>query len=198
MQARLASMDDAELQWIALARGGDQRTFRLLVDAHARKVRALCLRITRDPALADDAVQETFYNVWRHLGSFDERAAFTTWLHRVAVNAALEQLRRNARHQNEVSHAWEEADGDGADYLSTLADELPGPEDHTAIAQLTEHIGAQMGALSATERAAFVLRHWEGQGLNEIAQTLSMNSGQCKQAIFRAVRKLRGALESVR
>ncbi len=191
-------MDDAELQWLALARRGDQQAFRRLLDAHARKVRSLCLRITRDAAMADDAVQETFYNVWRHLGSFDERAAFPTWLHRIAVNAALEQLRRNARHQHEVSRLWKDVDDDGPDYLSSLVDELPGPEDHAASAQLADRIGAQMAALSANERAAFVLRHCEGQGLHEIAQTLSMNIGQCKQAIFRAVRKLRGALESVR
>jgi len=192
-------MLESELQWIAQARQGDQQAFRQLVHAHARKTRVLCLRITRDEGLADDAVQETFYNVWRRLDTFDERAAFSTWLHRIAVNAALEQLRRNSRHRNERgSGAYRDEDGHGEDFLEALADDEPGPEDRASGQQMAWRIGEGMASLSAAERAAFVLRHCEGRGLVDIAEILSMNTGQCKQAIFRAVRKLRSALESVR
>ncbi|MBT2745390.1 MULTISPECIES: sigma-70 family RNA polymerase sigma factor [unclassified Lysobacter] len=190
-------MADSEAQWIAQAKQGDQQAFRCLVQTHARKLHLLCLRITRDEALAEDAVQEAFYNAWRKLDGFDERAAFSTWLHRIAVNAALEQLRRNARHQHEQTESRYEDDAE-SDFLAELADEVPGPEARASGEQVARQIGEQMAMLSVSERAAFVLRHCEGRGLDEIAQTLSMNTGQCKQAIFRAVRKLRGALETVR
>jgi len=190
-------MADSELLWIAQARQGNEQAFRELMLKYARKLHGLCLRITREESLAEDAVQEAFYSAWRRLDSFDERAAFSTWLHRIAVNAALEQLRRNARHRNQLSSDAYDGDEDG-DFLAELTDDMPGPEARAWDSQIAQRIGEGMTQLSAVERAAFVLRHCEGQGLDDIAVSLSMNTGQCKQAIFRAVRKLRRALETVR
>lgn len=186
---------DESARSIAAAKAGDPQAFRRLVDAHARTLFQLCFRITRDAALAEDAVQEAFYRAWRGLGGFDARAAFSTWLHRIAVNAALEQLRRNARHRlREAADLGSEQD-ELPDFLASLPDDAPGPEAQALGTQLGRNIGLQMERLSPTERAAFVMRHYEGERLEAIAAALSINTGQCKQAIFRAVRKLRGALE---
>lgn len=190
-------MGDSAAQSIALAREGDQQAFRRLVDDHARSLFQLCFRITRDAALAEDAVQEALYNAWRALGEFDGRAAFSTWLYRIAANAALEQLRRNARHRYELTEALSDEDAE-ADFLAGLADDAPGPEAQASGSQIGDRIGQHMGRLSPAERAAFVMRHCEGERLESIAAALSMSTGQCKQAIFRAVRKLRGALETLR
>src|SRR5512135_1792377 len=91
-------MATEEVRWVAEARRGDRNAFRHLVEAYSRALFALCMRITRDAAMAEDAVQEAFFNAHRHLGDFDGRSGFKTWLHRIAVNAALEQLRRNSKH----------------------------------------------------------------------------------------------------
>lgn len=190
-------MTDAALDWVALARNGDQTAFRRLVEAHARPLFGVCVRITRDATLAEDAVQEALYNAWRHLADFDGRAAFSTWLHRIGVNAALEQLRRNARHEHEPAPAANEAD-DGADLLDLHADDAPGPDAHARGREIEKRTAAELQRMSALERAAFVMRHCEGESLETIAATLSLNIGQSKQAIFRAVRKLRGALEALR
>jgi len=190
-------MDDADAHWLARAREGDTRAFRHLVDAHARPLHRLCARITQDAALAEDAVQEALYRAWRSLAEFDGRAAFATWLHRIAVNSALELLRRNARHRNEVHADVGDSDDDG-DFLSGFEGDAPGPQDHARGAEVARAIGIQLGRLSPTERAAFVMRHCEGESLDVIGATLALNTGQAKQAIFRAVRKLRGALQPLR
>ena len=185
-------MDGADAHWLSAARQGEQHAFGQLVAQHARPLYHVCVRITRDPALAEDAVQEALYKAWRALHEFDGRSAFGSWLHRIGVNAALEQLRRNARHQREVV---EPADADGHDFLSGFDDDSPGPDAHASGAEIARRIDQQLDCMSPLERAAFVMRHYEGESLEAIAATLSINIGQSKQAIFRAVRKLRAALQ---
>ena len=76
---------------------GDARAFELLMEAHERRVFAICLRILRDREEALDATQETFITVLRKAGGFEGRAAFSTWLYRVAVNTCYDQLRKKRR-----------------------------------------------------------------------------------------------------
>ena len=184
-----------EESWVAAARHGDREAFRRLVEAHARPLFALCSRITRDAALAEDAVQEALFNAYRHLGDFDGRSSFRTWLHRIAVNAALEQMRRQGKFEF-VEHAG--GDDDNGDFLAQQAGEEPSPRQHAHGAQIQRQIDVQLARMSTIERTAFVLRHVEGHSLDDIAQALSLNISACKQAIFRAVRKLRGALQPLR
>jgi len=189
-----ARMNGAEEHWVAQARSGDQAAFRLLVEAHARPLFAVCVRITRDGALAEDAVQEALFNAWRHLADFDGRAGFRTWLHRIAVNAALEQLRRRSRD----SLLQPPPTDDDGDFLADLAGDAPDPHRHALGDEVRRHTEEQLARMSVIERAAFVLRHHEGQSLEDISAVLSLNVNACKQAIFRAVRKLRGALQPLR
>jgi RNA polymerase sigma-70 factor (ECF subfamily) len=186
-------MNESDDHWLAQAREGNAVAFRRLVEPHTRPLYGLCARITRDTALAEDAVQEAMFNAWRHLPSFDGRAGFRTWLHRIAVNAALEQLRRRGRHDKEVEVADSEDD-----FLGEFSDERPGPERQAMGSEIHRRTEAQLDRMSAIERTAFVMRHNEGHSLEEIAQVLRMNTNACKQAIFRAVRKLRVALEPLR
>jgi len=187
-------MANDEERRVEAARSGDRSAFRLLVEAYARPLFALCMRITRDAAKAEDAVQEAFFNAYRHLGDFDGRSSFKTWLHRIAVNAALEQLRRHGKH---TIAAVKQSD-DGEDFLDSLVDEAPSPDRHAHGAELGRLIEDQLARMSVIERTAFIMRHHEGESLEVIAQTLSLNVSASKQAIFRAVRKLRGALAPLR
>ena len=191
-------MIETDTRWVDAARAGDTAAFRRLVDAHTRPLFVLCERITRDAALAEDAVQEAFWKAWRALAEFDGRASFSTWLHRIAVNAALEQLRRNARHRHELRDgASGDADAgeESADFLASLGDDEPGPDAHAQGAEIGRRVAVQMQQMSALERAAFVLRHHQGESIDSISATLALTDGQSKQAIFRAVRKLRAALQ---
>lgn len=188
------SMD--EERCLAAARRGDRSAFRPLVEAYARPLFALCMRITRDSMLAEDAVQEALFNAWRHLANFDGRASFKTWLHRIAVNAALEQVRRHGTQVLAAEHIGEEDDGD--DFLDSRIDKTPNPDQHAQGSEVGRHIENQLARMSVIERTAFVMRHHEGESLETIGQTLSLNTSASKQAIFRAVRKLRGALQPLR
>ncbi|HEX4974052.1 MAG TPA: RNA polymerase sigma factor [Steroidobacteraceae bacterium] len=184
-------MTDDEARWIARARAGEAAAFRHLVDANGAALFRVCARITGDRALAEDAVQEALLNAFRHLADFDGRSAFSTWLYRIAVNAALAQARKR-RHQ-EV--AWPQGDGDAAMPFDA-ADESPTPDRQAMSAEIRRHVDAGLARMSPMERAAFVLRHHEGRSIEEICAVLSLNVSGAKQAIFRAVRKLRAALEA--
>jgi RNA polymerase sigma-70 factor (ECF subfamily) len=182
-------MSGDEARNVALARQGDGHAFRRLVDAHARPLFGVCVRITHDPALAEDAVQEALFNAYRHLPQFDGRAGFGTWLHRIGVNAALEQMRKRGRFDSIAA----ESERDEAP-MERFADEAPGPEQQAHGQEIGRSIERQLARLSTLERTAFVLRHHEGQSLEDISAALSLSINGCKQAIFRAVRKLRLAL----
>jgi len=184
-------MTTDEARWIARASEGDAAAFRHLVDAHATQLFRVCARITGDKALAEDAVQEALINAYRHLRDFDGRSAFTTWLHRIAVNAALEQLRRRSRHEAAMP------EDEAGDAFVELAESDPGPDRHARSAEIRREIEGELARMSAIERTAFVLRHHEGQSLEDISATLSLSISSSKQAIFRAVRKLRAVLEPV-
>jgi len=187
-------MSTEEARWIAQARDGDRYAFRRLVDAHARPLYRVAVRITRDPGLAEDAVQEALLNAYRNLARFDGRSEFGTWLHRIAVNAALEQLRRRSRHETPAADLG--VDDDASAILEhAMAEDAPGPEQVARGAELGRTIARQLERLSTLERTAFLLRHHEGHSLEEIAHALSLSLNGCKQAVFRAVRKLRLALE---
>jgi RNA polymerase sigma-70 factor (ECF subfamily) len=181
-------MTDDEARWIARAGRGDAVAFRRLVEVHAGALYRVCARITGDKAIAEDAVQEALVSAWRHLKDFDGRAAFSTWLHRIGVNAALEQMRRRGRGEATLPDNED-------DPIAAVAETAAGPERHARSAEIRRDVEAELARMSVLERSAFVLRHHEGQSLEDISAALSLNVGACKQAIFRAVRKLRFALD---
>src|SRR3569833_3301776 len=88
---------DWERALVERARAGDVRAFERRYREHVGRVYGLCLRLTRDAAMAEDCTQETFINAWKALGRFETRSSLATWLHRIAVNAALAK-RRKATH----------------------------------------------------------------------------------------------------
>lgn len=178
-----------ESQWIAAARRGDPTAFRRLVDAHARAIYPVCLRILGDPSLAEDAVQETLISAFRGLARFDERAAFRTWLHRIAVNAAIQIARSRPAFASDTG-----GDADDEPLSARVVDPDADPLAATQGLETGARVGRALDALTALERTAFVLRHVEQHSLEEIAQALASNINAIKQAVFRAVRKLRATL----
>ncbi len=181
-------MTDTEAHLVNAARAGDQRAFRQLVEVHTRPLHRVCQRILGDASLAEDVLQDAFLNAWRGLPRFDGRSAFGSWLHRIAVNAALVQLRKR---RPELSMDVTEEDDAAAPLLVHSGD---GPFNHAAGQQFGARLTSVLAGLTTAERTAFVLRHFEDYPLDEIASALGCNVNACKQAIFRAVRKMRAAL----
>jgi RNA polymerase sigma-70 factor (ECF subfamily) len=179
------------------ARRGDPDAFRVLVDRHARPVFRLAFRITGNESDAEDVVQETFLKAWKQIGKFDGRATFGTWLHRICANCALDHFRARKRKQDLQVVPRAESNGHGTDPLARVATDAPSPERLALSSQVTAILGPALGELSEMERAAFVLRHYEGLGIEEISAALGVQPGAAKHSVFRAVQKLRRALEPV-
>jgi RNA polymerase sigma-70 factor (ECF subfamily) len=179
---------------VALARDGDSDAFRGLVERHSRAVYRLAHRMTGNPQDAEDVVQETFLKAYRQLGRFESRANFGTWLHRIAVNCSIDLI-RSRKHQ-ETSHDAADLDLLDAGGGSGHADRVdPSPERLMLSTEVQQRVGRAMEGLTAMERAAFVLRHFEGQSIDEISRALGLKANAAKHSIFRAVRKMRLALE---
>ncbi len=189
MDAPMPTSDD--LAAIRRVRAGDPDAFEALVAAHTRAVHRICWRIVGDPAAAEDAVQETFLRAFRFLDRFDDRAEFGTWVHRIAVNAAIDELRKRRRERTFREELPPDEDEAAA---PALASAEPQPDRRAIASQLARAAQAALGELSPDERTAFVLRHYEGRSIAEIATALGKRDNATKQSIFRAVRKLRRAL----
>lgn len=183
-------MDPRDLQLVRQVLAGDTDAFEGIVAAHSRAVYGLAYRVTGNAQAAEDAVQETFLRAFRFLSSFDQRAELGTWLHRIAVNAAIDQGRRTRRER--AARVDLPAEGDLS--LQEVPAPDAGPERQTLAAEIRQRTEAALADLSPSERAAFVLRHYEGRSIAEISSTLGKRDNATKQSIFRAVRKLRVAL----
>ena len=165
---------------IRAAQAGDANAFRAVYEAHVGRVRAICLRLSGDAIRADELTQDVFVRVWEHLGIFRGESAFSTWLHRLAVNEVLQVLRSTGRRERRVATMPEPPDApvpDGAGLEQSMDLEQ-------AIADLPEGC-----------RTVFVLHDVEGLRHEEIAALTGTAIGTSKAHLFRARRLLRQALE---
>jgi RNA polymerase sigma-70 factor, ECF subfamily len=179
-----AERQDSPIEWegalIQRARSGDTRAFERLYREHAGKVYGLCLRMTRDPALAEDCTQETFINAWRALDRFETRSSVGTWLHRIAVNAVLAKRRKATPVvvDSELAQTREESETEWS--FETPLEER---EIEKAIEDLPD------GA-----RDVLVLYGIYGYSHAEAAEMLGVAEGTCKAQLHRARGLLRDKL----
>jgi RNA polymerase sigma-70 factor (ECF subfamily) len=177
---------------LARARQGDGEAFRALVEQHGRSAFRLAFRMTGNQQDAEDVVQESFLRAYRQLGRFESRANFGTWLYRIVANCSVDLMRaKQARHDQARGESLDES-------VDLPAQDRPGPERLAESAELHGKIQTALGGLSPLERAAFTLRHYEGRSIDEISKTLGLGTSAAKHSVFRAVRKLRLALEPLR
>jgi RNA polymerase sigma-70 factor (ECF subfamily) len=186
-------MEVTDVAAVSRAREGDSDAFRLLVERHSRVIFRVAYRMTGNEHDADDVVQEAFLRAYKQLDNFEERANFSTWLHRIAVNCSLDLLRARARHDKHRADITV-YDGD-EEREREIASSDPQPDRLLLSSELQQHVAAAMDKLSGNERTAFILRHFEGMPVEDIGKTLGIQVNAAKHTIFRAVRKLREALE---
>lgn len=180
-----AEQQDSRIDWegalVQRARSGDTRAFERLYRDHVGKVYGLCLRMTRDPALAEDCAQETFVNAWRALERFETRSSFGTWLHRIAVNVALAKRRKMSLVM--AAAQSEDIEDEVVETEWTLETPLEVQEIEKAISDLPE------GA-----RDVVVLYAIYGYSHAEAAEMLGLAEGTCKAQLHRARGLLRERL----
>jgi RNA polymerase sigma-70 factor, ECF subfamily len=183
-------MGESDLAAIARVRAGDGEGFRTLVDRHSRSVFRLAYRMTGNEADAEDVVQETFLRAYRQLASYEERSSFSTWLYRIAANYALDMIRSKRRQVEQQSPQDEQ----GRDMFDQVAADVPAQDRLLFNAEVKRRFQTAMRELTDQERAAFEMRHFEGLSIDQIGAVLDLGDSATKNSIFRAVRKLRGAL----
>jgi RNA polymerase sigma-70 factor, ECF subfamily len=159
--------------------------FHQAISSRSDRWYSACLRITRSPELAEDAVQDALLNAWAKRHQFNHTARLETWIHRIAVNSALQLLRKNRP-------------GIFEPLVTDIQDDSGTPEDARQHQDFEDELSTALQGLTEIERVCFVLKHIEQWRLKEISDEFIIDTGAVKQAVFRAVRKLRTRLDSVR
>lgn len=187
---RHAGLSDEEVVSRILA--GELALYEILMRRHNQQVYRAVRSILRNESEADDVVQEAYVSAYRHLATFEGRARFSTWVVRIAVNAALDRRRRSARlvlvdptdeERRSESH---EASGGGSDGDN--------PEEQSARRELAGLLERAIDALPEPFRIVYVLRELEGLTTEETADSLALEPGTVKTRLYRARRLLRERL----
>ncbi len=171
----------AEREDIEAATSGDRRAFERLYRTHGQRVFALCLRMCGERALAEELVQDVFVRAWQKLESFRGDAAFSTWLHRVAVNIVLSRRKQDGRVRDRTVADDEAVHGVAARVVS-VGDRLD--------------LEAAIATLPTGARRIFVLHDVEGYTHEEIGELLGITSGGSKAQLHRARVLLREVLST--
>ncbi len=187
-------MEDSDSVAVARVKSGDGDAYQILVDRHSRSVFRLAYRMTGNEQDSEDVVQETFLRAYKQLHRWEARSSFGTWLFRIAANYSLDLMRKRKRH-GEVTMNDSGPDEDTPEMAQALPSNDPGPDRLLFSSRVQERVSGALEELSQQERTAFVLRHFEGQSIEEISAALGLSGNAAKHSIFRAVQKLRRALE---
>lgn len=171
-------MVETERQLLELATDGDARAIRLLYDRYAPRVYAVVRRIAGDDDLAQDYAQEAWIRAIRALPTFRGDARFSTWLHRIAVNAALQSLRKAETRRKREAPA---------------PDEIPVAPTHRD-SLLQKRLQQALDALPEGMRQVLILHDVEGYTHEEIGDVLGVTSGTSKSQLFKARAKMRALL----
>ena len=181
----------SEAEAIGRAQQGDASAFETLYHLHKRRVYSLCLRMTANTATAEDLTQEAFLQLFRKIGTFRGESAFSTWLHRMAVNVVLMQLRKkglNVVPLEETMEGEEES-----------ARKEPGADDVRLAGSLDRlQLQQAIGELPPGYRMIFLLHDVQGYEHNEIADMVGCSIGNSKSQLHKARMKLRELLKTSR
>lgn len=181
---------DGDGALVERAKGGDETAFASLVHRHNERAFAVAYRMVRQREDALDIAQEAFVRAYQSLAGFKGEARFSTWLHRIVVNLALDHLRRQAHHEaNEYRDAWalEEA-------ARQVVAPSPDPQQAAEAAQMRRLIQKGLEGLPAEQRAALVLREIEGLSYKEIARAMRCSIGTVMSRLHYARRKMQAVL----
>lgn len=180
-------MPDSDL--ITRAAGGDPTAFQALVERHRAMVYRVAYQFAGNHHDAEDIAQDVFIKVYRSLDKFRHDAQLSSWLYRIVMNACIDNHRRRS------PGAAATANGDDAELvLLNTPEEGPGPEDRAYGTELGEVLAAEIAELPPGQRVVFVMRHYEGLKLSEIADALGLAQGTVKRQLHAAVHRLRRSL----
>ncbi|MGH8369612.1 MAG: RNA polymerase sigma factor [Gammaproteobacteria bacterium] len=172
---------DQESGTLARARDGEVAAFEQLYRHHAGRVYAVCLRILAERSAAEECTQDAFLKAWDALAEFRGESSFGTWLTRIAINVALQRLRRERRHLQVIQP-------DAGEFMDTFPAPDTMPDTDMDMEQL-------IAGLPPAARAVFVLHAIEGYSHEEIAGMTGIATGTCKAHVHRARQLLQARLQ---
>jgi RNA polymerase sigma-70 factor (ECF subfamily) len=196
MNESVESVRAADAIAIERTLAGDRDAFRVLVERHSATIFRLAYRLTGNRHDAEEIVQEAFLRAYQKLEQFASQANFATWVYRIAANYTIDRMRqRKQEDARRQAPSAEMTDDVEQDPLRQIPATTPTPERLTQSVELRRQMENALQSLTPAERIAFVMRHCDGCGIEEIAAALKSNSSAAKNTVFRAVHKLRMALQ---
>ncbi len=181
-----------EAKTIHKAQKGDAAAFESIYRKHSRHVYALCLRMIGNQAEAEDLTQEAFLRVFRKIQTFRGDSAFSTWLHRLAVNVVLMHLRKKKLPAVSLDETTKSNEED-----APAGSELGGPD--ASLAGLIDRVNIKRAVeqLPTADKMVFVLHDIQGYKHQEIAEIMDSTVGTSKGRLHRAHRRLRDMLREL-
>ncbi len=186
-------------QVVVWAQEGHESAFRELIRRYQRPVFSLVYRMLRDKELAEDLSQETFIKVLNHIDSYRPEHKFSSWIFKIANNAAIDHLRRTELDTLSLEGAPDAVTQERqAATALQIGDRAESPLEEVEARELGSHIEAAVARLRPEYRACIILRHVEGRPYEEIAKILDLPLGTVKTYIHRARGELRQILMPLR
>jgi RNA polymerase sigma-70 factor (ECF subfamily) len=196
-RAELALKTDQEI--VVLARAGEEAAYRELIRRYERPLFSLLYRMVRDRELAEDLAQETFIKALNAIESYRPEFKFSSWIFKIANNAAIDQLRRRELDTLSLEGSPNAVTPEAMEATALqIGDRQESPLDTVEAKELGGQIEAAIAQLRPEYRSCILLRHVEGRAYEEIAQILNLPLGTVKTYIHRARNELRQALGHLR
>lgn len=187
-------MDLSDQVLVDKVKGGDYQAFESLVTRYESKVYRLAIRMLRNPQDAEDALQETFIQVYRGLAGFEGRSTFSTWLFRLATNACLMKIRHRATEPSKMLPLEDYLPRQEQGEIPQMVDWTDRPEDALLSKESREKMMEALEKLPPEYRAVFILRDMEGLSNAETGESLGISVAAVKSRLHRARLALRGML----
>jgi RNA polymerase sigma-70 factor, ECF subfamily len=195
----LALLQATDPDLIALARKGSEKAYRELLGRYQRPVFSLVYRMVRDRELAEDIAQETFVKVFNHLGSYNPKYKFSSWIFKIASNLAIDHLRKKEPETISLDGSRNAQNAEQMEATRiTVESRDENPEEFVMARELGAEIELAIGELRPEYRTAVLLRHVEGRPYEEIAEIMDIPLGTVKTYIHRARTELKVSLAHLR
>lgn len=195
----LALIQATDHDLVALAASGSEKAYRELLDRYQRPVFSLIYRMVRDRERAEDLAQETFVKVFNHIGSFNPKYKFSSWIFKIASNLTIDAIRKKDLDTVSLDGSRNASTADEVDATRiTVESRDENPEEFVEAKELGEEIERAIGELRPEYRTAILLRHVEGRPYEEIAEIMGVPLGTVKTYIHRARGELKETLAHLR
>ena len=188
-------LNDTDL--IIQAQKGDQSAFEELVYRYDRNVLSITIKYANNEDDAKDLYQEVFIRVYRSLKSFRFQSEFSTWLFRITTNVCLTYKSRSKEHLKVSINADFDDEENEISTTKELVYDGSSPEEISSGANICEIVNEAVESLSPKQKMTFVLKHYEGYKIREIAEMLNCKEGTVKKYLFDAIKNLRKKLSPV-